>query len=97
LQSEYPGVAVISDSTDNVNEHPFTLLPEMKAGQTSNIFEYHDRNAVIYLSDILPARNMDFNEAFYMVMNDYQPRREQEFLDKLRKKYKSKIYPNRIK
>jgi len=97
LQSEYPGVAVISDSTDNVNEHPFTLLPEMKAGQTSNIFEYHDRNAVIYLSGILPARNMDFNEAFYMVMNDYQPRREQEFLDKLRKKYKSKIYPNRIK
>jgi len=97
LQSEYPEVAVISDSTDNINEHPFTLLPEMKAGQTSNIFEYHDRNAVIYLSGILPARNMDFNEAFYMVMNDYQPRREQEFLDKLRKKYKSKIYPNRIK
>lgn len=98
LQTEYPEVAVISDSTNStINEHPFTLLSEMKVGQISKKFEYRGRNAVIYLSDILPARNMDFNEAYYMVMNDYQPKREQEFLDKLRKKYKSKIYPNRIK
>lgn len=97
LLAEFPELAVVSDSTGHVNEHPYNMLPEMTIGQSSELFEYQDKNAVIYLSGILPARNMDFDEAFYLVMNDYQPKREQEFLDYLREKYNSKIYPKRIK
>ena len=97
LKSEFPEIAIISDSTGHVSEHPFNMLPEMRVGQSSDLFEYHGKNAVINLSGILPARKMDFNEAFYLVMNDYQPKREQEFTDHLKKKYNSKIYPKRIK
>jgi len=97
LQSKFPDVTVYSDSTDYITAHPFSMLPEMKRGQISDIFKYRDRKAIIYLSQILPSRKMNFEEAYYKVLNDYQPKREKEYLSYLREKYKSKIFSEKIK
>jgi len=93
---DYP-VAVMSDSTGLFQGEPFTRLGEMTEGEISEFFTYKNRQAFFVLHDILPARKMTFTEAFNRVLSDYQPIREQMWLDRLNKRYSIQSYPNTIR
>ena len=90
LRSNFDYVGVASDSSNVFDGEPFDKLNEMKPGTFSEEFEYKRRKAIFYLEDVLPARKMTFEESFSRLMADYQPTREEEWLEKLRKKYKVK-------
>lgn len=90
LRSYFPKVAVISDSTGVFTDEPYDKLEAMEVGAFSDRFEYKRRTAVFYLNDILPARKMTFDEAFYRLLADYQPTREKLWLTELKKDYKVK-------
>tara|TARA_R110002124_G_scaffold48026_1_gene142135 strand:- start:8435 stop:10366 length:1932 start_codon:yes stop_codon:yes gene_type:complete len=90
VRSYFPKVAVNRDSTGVFTDEPYNRLEGMKPGTFSERFEYKRRKAVFYLDDILPARRMTFEEAFNRLLADYQPRREEKWLTKLKKDYKVK-------
>jgi peptidyl-prolyl cis-trans isomerase SurA len=94
--NDYP-VAVLSDSTGLFQGEPFTRLGEMTEGEISEFFTYKNRQAFFVLNDILPARKMTFTEAFNRVLSDYQPIREQNWLERLNKRYSIQSYPNTIR
>jgi len=90
IRSYFPKVAVISDSTGVFTDEPYNKLEAMEVSTFSDRFEYKNRTAVFYLNDILPARKMTFEEAFYRLLADYQPAREKQWLTELKKDYKVK-------
>ena len=85
------------DSTGVFTDEPYNNLEGMKPGTFSEQFEYKRRAAIFYLNDILPAREMTFDEAFNRVLADYQPEREKKWLSKLRKDYKTKADFKKLK
>ena len=90
--NDYP-VAVMSDSTGIFQGEPFTQLADMKVGEISEFFSYNNRKAFFILNDILPARKMTFEEAFNRLLSDYQPIREENWLQRLRDKYQIQAFP----
>ena len=48
------------------------------------------------INDVLPARKMTFDEAFNRLLSDYQPIREENWLQRLRNKYQVQAYPDVI-
>ena len=89
-------VAVMSDSTGIFQGEPFTRLAEMEIGNISEYFTYNNRKAFFVLNGVLPARKMTFNEAFNRLLSDYQPIREEIWLQRLRNKYQIQAYPEVI-
>lgn len=90
-------VAVMSDSTGLFQGEPFTRLADMTEGELSEYFTYKNRQAFFVLNERLPARKMTFEEAFNRVLSDYQPIREQLWLDRLNKRYSIQSYPDTIR
>ena len=86
----------MSDSTGIFQGEPFTQLADMKIGEISEYFSYNNRKAFFVLNDILPARKMTFEEAFNRLLSDYQPIREENWLQRLRDKYQIQAFPNVI-
>ena len=93
--NDFP-VAVMSDSTGIFQGEPFTRLAEMEVGNISEYFTYNNRKAFFVLNDVLPARKMTFDEAFNRLLSDYQPIREENWLQRLRNKYQIQSYPEVI-
>jgi peptidyl-prolyl cis-trans isomerase SurA len=89
-------VGVTSDSTGAYTGDPFTKLESMQPGSFSDVFEYRNRNAVFYLNEILPARTMTFEEAFNRLLSEYQPEREQKWVERLRASYRTVAYPEKL-
>jgi len=86
-------VGVTSDSTGIFQGDPFTLLAEMEPGTISERFEYSGRKGHFLLVEVLPSRRMTFEEAFNRLSSDYQPTREQKWLERIRKVYKLQSFP----
>lgn len=93
--NDYP-VAVMSDSTGIFQGEPFTRLAEMETGKISEYFTYNSRKAFFILNDVLPARKMTFDEAFNRLLSEYQPIREQNWLQRLRDRYQIQAFPEII-
>ncbi|MBO6535840.1 MAG: peptidylprolyl isomerase [Balneolaceae bacterium] len=90
-------VGVTSDSTGAFRGEPFTKLDSMAVGTLSERFEYGNRKAHFYLVDILPARTMTFDEAFFRLASEYQPIREENWLNRLRETYEIEAYPEKLR
>jgi hypothetical protein len=74
------------------NTPPFDRLSNMDEQSFSEIFEYNSNKAVFWLEERLPERPMTFEEAFSRLVSDFQPQREQEWMQELRQNYD--IQPN---
>ena len=90
IRTYHPRVSIQMDSTGVFTEEPYDRLESMTPNTFSEEFDFRRRTAVFYLSDILPARRMTFDESFGRLLAEYQPIRESKWLEVLRKKYKVK-------
>ncbi len=97
VRTYFPKVAVNRDSTGVFTDSPYDRLETMAPGTFSERFEYRRRKAIFYLNEVLPARQMTFDESFNRLLADYQPEREQEWLNWLQKEYNVKTYPSNLR
>lgn len=92
LSSTIGGLRVTSDSTSSTLSPPFDRLKEMDTDTFSNKFDYNNSRGVFWLEDLLAARQMTFDEAYSLILNEMRPKIEQEWMEKLRGKYN--VVPN---
>ncbi|MCH2448747.1 MAG: hypothetical protein MK198_01250 [Gracilimonas sp.] len=64
----------------------------MKPKIFSKKFDYNKSRQVFWIQDKLRARKMSLNQAFGQPLNEYQPLKEQECMERLRKQYD--VVPN---
>ncbi|MBO6524375.1 MAG: peptidylprolyl isomerase [Balneolaceae bacterium] len=97
LRSFNINVGVVSDSTGAFRGDPFTKLESMEEQSLSEVFDYNNRKAFFYLNEIFEPRKMTFEESFNKLLADFQPVREQEWLNDLRSTYNVKLYTENLK
>lgn len=93
----FNNLIVTRDSVATPAGEILTALNTTEIGETSDKFTYRNRDAYVIYHQLLEPRTMTFNEAFHRVGSDYQPIREEIFMNKLRSEYRIRIYPERIR
>ena len=97
LDNRFDNLIAARDSLETPAEEIMTALNGTDVGGTSDMFTYRNRDAYVIFHQRLEPRAMTFNEAFNRVGSDYQPIREEEFMDELRSEYRVRIFPERIR
>ena len=96
LANQYEDLSVHFDSTRNSNSSSYEQLKSMDEHSLSEIFSRGVYKSFYYLDKILEPRIMTFNEAYRRIVSDYQPIREEQFMNYLRDKYKPELLPENI-
>lgn len=96
LRNEIPNLLIRSDVINDLTQEPFTHLSGLSAGEISERFDYRNRRTVFLLDRIEPSRTMTFDEAFFRVVSEYQPIREENWVNRLRESHRVSLYPERI-
>jgi len=97
ISRSFNNIIAVRDSVETPSEEILTALKATETGETSDNFTYRNRNARVIYHQLLEPRTMTFDEAFYRVGSDYQPIREENFMNELRSEYRVRIYPERIR
>jgi len=97
VSNTFNNLIAIRDSLETPAEEIFSALNATENGETSDKFTYRNRDAYVIYHQLLEPRTMTFDEAFNRVGSDYQPIREENFMNDLRSEYRVRIYPERIR
>ncbi|WP_340103104.1 peptidylprolyl isomerase [Rhodohalobacter sp. 8-1] len=97
ISRTFDNLIITRDSVATPSDEILTALNATEIGETSDKFTYRNRDAYVIYHQLLEPRTMTFNEAFYRVGSDYQPIREENFMNELRSEYRVRIYPERIR
>lgn len=97
IAATYQNLLISRDSVATPSEEIMEAINSTDAGAVSETFTYRNRDAAIIYHQLLEPRPMTFEEAFYRVGSDYQPIREENFMNDLRSQYRVRTYPERIR
>lgn len=87
VRRQVNGVVFRDDVVSDVTQDPYTQLADLQPGQSTGVFEFRNRPSVFILNRKEESRLMNFEEAYFRVVSEYQPIRESEWLQRLRSKY----------
>jgi peptidyl-prolyl cis-trans isomerase SurA len=96
LRSSVNGLVIREDVLSDLSQEPYNNLKEIYPGGQSEIFQFRNRPTFLFLDRIEPSRTMTFEEAFFRIVSEYQPIREENWLNDIRNKYNVRLYPERI-
>lgn len=96
LIDTFEDLRVHNDSTRNNTSSSYEALKDMEENSYSEIFSRGVYQSFYYLDEILEPRLMTFDEAYRRVVSDYQPIREDKFMNYLEDKYSPTLFPERI-
>jgi len=97
LKSEYEDLIVIREVITDLNNEPFNYLKNVSEGNFSEVFEFRNSKNVLFLQSILQPEPMSFEDAYFRLVSEYQPIRETEWNNFLKKKYFLQAYPDNLK
>lgn len=97
ISRTFNNIVASRDSVETPAEEIMAVLDSTDIGDISDKFTYRNRDAYLIYHQLLEPRTMTFDEAFYRVGSDYQPIREENFMNELRSEYRVRIYPERIR
>lgn len=96
LRNMVTGVVVREDVINDLSQDPYQNLTDLTVGGLSEIFQFRNRPTLLYLDRMEPSRTMTFDEAYFRIVSEYQPIREENWLNSIRAKYNVRMYPERI-
>lgn len=96
LSEAFDNLIVTRDSVASPADEILAAIEGLDAGSVSEKFTYRNRDAYVIYHQLLEPRTMTFEEAYHRVGSDYQPIREENFINRLRQQFNVRTYPNRI-
>ena len=87
---------VRKNEVSELDDKPYDHLKGLKPGESTAPFSYQGKRTILYLSKILKPAPMSFDEAYNQLVTDYQPLRQKEWIESLRKRYHIHAYPDRL-
>lgn len=97
IAARFENLIITRDSVATPADEILEAINNTDEGGASETFTYRNRDANIIYHQLLEPRTMTFEEAFHRVGSDYQPIREENFMNDLRSQYRVRTYPERIR
>lgn len=96
ISEQFDGIVVSSDSTDHPQNSAYSVLESLEAGEFSEPVSVNNRVFIYILNGKNEERILSFDEAFDQVFSDYQPIREENYIDQLKRRYDLQLYPKNL-
>jgi len=87
IRRQLNGVVFRDDVISDISQDPYNRLVALEPGKSTSIFEFRNRPSIFVLNKKEESRLMNFDEAYFRVVSEYQPIREFEWLQRLRTSY----------
>ncbi len=97
LRNELPGLSVVRETISDLSNEPFNKLQGLTSGNFTEVFDFRSTRNLLFLEKIREPESMTFDEAFFRLVSDYQPIRENTWNNKLRQKFRIQSYPANIR
>lgn len=97
IDSKIDGLVARTNITSELESEPLEHLQGKQDGEFTERFTWRGRPTVLYMHEVKEPRRMTFEEAFNRVASDYQPIREEEWMQEMRARYNSEAYPERLR
>lgn len=96
IRRQLNGIVFRDDVVSDISQAPYDQLNGLEPGQSTHVFEFRNRPSVFVLNKKENSRPMNFDEAYFRVVSEYQPIRESEWLQRLRSTYQVTQNPGAI-
>lgn len=96
IRSSVAGLVIRNDVLTDVSQEPYNKLSSLTPGSITEAFMYRNRPTVFLLERKEESRDMTFDEAYFRVVSEYQPIREELWLQRIRSKFNAVQFPDRI-
>jgi len=97
LRNRIAGLSVVSETISDLSNEPFDKLQGLAAGDFTDIFEFRNSRNLLFLEGIRQPEQMTFQDAFFRLVSEYQPIREDEWNNFLKRKYSIQSFPQNIR
>ncbi len=87
---------VQEDVVRDLDGEPYERLKGLNEKQATKPFKFHDKQTVLYLTEIKPPAPMTFMEAYNQLITDFQPIRQKEWMENLHNKFHIEAYPDHL-
>ncbi len=96
IAAGHEGLVAITEEVRELTEEPLEHLQGREDGYMTDTFTWRSRYTVLYLHEIKEPRQMTFDEAFSRAASDYQPYREEKWLETMRERYNAQSFPDKL-
>lgn len=96
ISERFEEVTVLEDSTSHPRAPAYSILETLQPGEFSEPTTVNDRVFIYILHKINNERILSFEEAFDQVFTDYQPIREENYINQLKINYNLQLYPENL-
>lgn len=97
LKSTIDNIIITENQTTNANTDLFQKLISYGPGEATDIENRETWHQFYYITNIEPQKFMTFEEARTDVFNVLREEHEQKYLQMLRKKYQTELFPENVK
>jgi peptidyl-prolyl cis-trans isomerase SurA len=96
ISERFEEVTIQEKSTHYPQNPAYSIVETLMPGEFSEPTSVKDRVSIYFLHDVNDERTLSFDEAFDRVFSDYQPIREENYINDLKKKYNLQLYPEKL-
>lgn len=96
LAEQFDEITIYEDSTSYSQSPLYSRLALLEPGEFSDTTRVNNRVFIYILNDIKDERVLSFEEAFDQVFTNYQPIREENYIQALKERYKLQLYPENL-
>lgn len=96
LRNDITGLIVRRDIINSLQDEPFDRLKNLTDGEFTEYFDYRNRRTVLLMEEVKKPRPMTFDEAYNRLVAQYQPVREETWMEGIRQKYAVKAYHEKL-
>ena len=97
LRKDMPGLSVVRETISDLSNEPFNKLQGLESGAFTDLFDFRSTRNLLFLEKVREPEAMTFDDAFFRLVSEYQPIRENTWNSHLRRKFKIQSFPSNIR
>lgn len=97
IRKDVSGLSVVRETISDLTNEPFNQLQGLNSGAFTDLFDFRNTRNLLFLEKVRAPESMTFDDAFFRLVSEYQPIRENTWNNYLRQKFNILSFPSNIR
>lgn len=97
IRKDVSGLSVVRETISDLTNEPFNQLQGLNSGAFTDLFDFRSTRNLLFLEKVRAPESMTFDDAFFRLVSEYQPIRENTWNNYLRQKFNIQSFPSNIR
>lgn len=97
IRKDVSGLSVVRETISDLTNEPFNQLQGLNSGAFTDLFDFRSTRNLLFLEKVRAPESMTFDDAFFRLVSEYQPIRENTWNNYLRQKFNIQSFQSNIR